>query len=80
MMKFAVNHPKQFDNPKIAWFIGCMQFMSSLMAEFICLMYIATISNTLEIIIKFMAIAKISRVGELYSDSMPSDNKLKAGS
>jgi hypothetical protein len=24
MMKFAVNHPKQFDDPKIAWLVGFM--------------------------------------------------------
>jgi hypothetical protein len=77
MMKFAVNHPKQFDDPKIAWFVGFMQFITSLMSEICCLFYIATIHDTLEVIIKFMAIAKISKVSELYYDSIPSDNKLK---
>jgi hypothetical protein len=47
------------------------------MSEICCLFYIATIHDTLEVIIKFMAIAKISKVGELYFDSMPNDNKLK---
>jgi hypothetical protein len=77
IMKFAANHPLQFDDPKIAWCVGFMQFITSLMAEVCCLFYISTINNTLDVIIKFMAISKISKVGELYSNSMPNDNKLK---
>ena len=57
-----------------------MQFITALLSEICCLYYIASINRTLDVIIKFMAISKISKVGELYSNSMPSENKIKTKS
>jgi hypothetical protein len=77
MMKFATNHPKEFDHPGLAFLIGFMQFSGGLLCEVACLYYLSTIPSTMDVIIKFIALGKIAMIDDMYAAAMPKENKLK---
>lgn len=77
MMKYVSNHPKDFNNPWVAFIIGLMQSMGGLAAEFLCLMYLTNITNTMDTVIKFMALASIAKVDDMYAGALAGDYCLK---
>lgn len=77
MMKFAGNHPKEFNNPWVAFIIGFMQSMGGLAAEVLCLFYLTNITNTMDTVIKFMALASIAKVDDMYAGALAGDYCLK---
>jgi hypothetical protein len=77
MMKYATNHPEEFDHPGLAFLVGFMQFSGGLLCEFACLLYLSTIESTMDVIIKFIALGKIAMIDDMYAAAMPKENKLK---
>jgi len=77
MMKYVSNHAKDFNNPWIAFFIGFMQSMGGLAAEFLCIIYLTSITSTMDTVIKFMALASIAKVDDMYAGALASDYCLK---
>ena len=78
MMKYVTNHPFDFSNPASAFFISLMQFIGGLFAEIACILYLASISVAIDVIIKFVALASIAKVDDIYASALPADgNKIK---
>jgi hypothetical protein len=71
MMKYATNHPKDFDHPTLAFLVGAMQFSGGILCEFACLFYLSTIESTMDVIIKFIALGKIAMIDDMYAAAMP---------
>ena len=77
MMKFSTNHPNKFRLPSIAFSIGFMQFIGGLLCEISCILFLSTQNATIDVIIKFVALAKIAQIDNFYWGAIPADNKLK---
>lgn len=77
MMKFAANHPKEFDQPSLAWLVGLLQLSAGILCEVACMLYLSTIESTMDVIIKFIALGKIAMIDDMYAAAMPKENKLK---
>lgn len=77
MLKYVSNHREDFINPKIAFSIGIMQCFGGLAAEFLCIVYLTSITKCMDTVTKFMALASISKVDDWYSAALTSDYPLK---
>lgn len=77
MMKYSANHSSDFINPKTAFTIGLMQCFGGIAAESLCLLYLTNITNTMDTVIKFMALASIAKVDDWYSGALAGDYVLK---
>lgn len=78
MMKYVINHSKEFSNPGAAFFLCLMQFTGGLFAELACILYLCSMNNAIEIIIRFVALASIAKVDDFYYAALPTDgNKIK---
>ena len=54
-----------------------MQFGGGILCEVACLLFLSTIASTMDVIIKFLALAKISMIDDMYAMAMPKENKVK---
>ena len=77
MMKYVTNQPFEFTNPYAAFLVAFMQTLGGLMAEIWCLVYLCSINETINVIIRFVALANIAKVDNFYADSLPKENKIK---
>jgi len=77
MLKYVSNHRDDFINPKTAFSIGLMQCFGGLAAEFLCIIYLTSITNCMDTVTKFMALASISKVDDWYAGALTSDYPLK---
>lgn len=77
MMKFSTNHPNKFSMPSVAFSIGLMQFIGGFLCEISCILFLSTQNATIDVIIKFVALAKIAQIDNFYWGALPNDNKLK---
>jgi hypothetical protein len=77
MMKYATNHPELFNLPKTAFCIGLMQFIGGLACEFACMFFLSTISKSIDVIIKFIALGSIAKIDDFYASALPEENKVK---
>ena len=77
MMKYVTNQPFEFTNPNAAFLVAFMQTLGGLMAEIWCLVYLCSINETINVIIRFVALANIAKVDNFYADSLPKENKIK---
>jgi len=71
MMKFVVNHENDFRNPSTAFFIGIMQFIGGLGTEVLCIVYLSHLHDTIEIIVRFIALGAIFGINGFYARSLP---------
>jgi hypothetical protein len=71
LMKYATNHPKNFKKPVVAFMIGLMQFIGGIACEIACLIYLSNIESPMETIIRFIAMAKIADIDNLYAAAKP---------
>jgi len=76
-MKYLANHYQDFINPKTAFAIGIMQCFGGLAAEILCIVYLTSITNTMDTVIKFMALASIAKVDDWYAGALQPDYILK---
>jgi hypothetical protein len=76
MMKFASNNSNQFDLPKVAWWVGFMQLLGGFLCEVACIVFLSTINETIDVIIKFLALSSISKIDDFYAAALPAENKV----
>jgi hypothetical protein len=75
MMKYVTNHPFEFMSPGTAFSIACMQFTGGLAAEFFCILYLGNIDMPVDVIIRFVALASIAKVDDIYASALPSSTR-----
>ena len=80
MMKYAINHGKDFSNPFYAFFVAFMQSMGGMAAEIACIIFLCSLTDPIEIIIRFVAFASIGKIDNFYADALPAENKIKKDS
>lgn len=81
MMKYVTNHPFDFSNPSSAFFVALMQTLGGLAAEIACILFLGSIDKAIDVIIKFVALASIAKVDDIYASALPADgNKIKKAS
>lgn len=77
MMKYVTNQPFDFSNPGMAFSVALMQTMGGLAAEIACIVYLGSINKAIDVIIKFVALASIAKVDDIYAAALPTDgNKI----
>jgi hypothetical protein len=76
MMKYAINHPHKFRAPGLAWLVGFLQCISTQMTIICCILFVSTISRTIDVIIKFIALATIAKFDNFYYNSIPWEVKV----
>ena len=55
-----------------------MQTIGGLAAEMACIIYLGSINTAIDVIIKFVALASIAKVDDIYASALPEDgNKIK---
>ena len=77
MMKYSINHAKDFSNPFYAFFVALMQSIGGMFAEIACIIFLCSLSDPINIIIRFIAFASIGKIDNFYADALPAENKIK---
>lgn len=77
MMKYSVNHWNNFRNPKTAFVIGFMQMFGGVATELCCMIYLASITDTINTVIKFIALGNIAKVDDFYAGALAGDYPCK---
>ena len=77
MMKYVTNHAKDFSNPMYAFFVAFMQCIGGLFAEIFCIIFLCSLTNCIDIIIRFVAFASIGKVDNFYAAALSPEYKLK---
>lgn len=77
MMKYTTNHWANFRNPKTAFIIGFMQMFGGIATELCCMIYLASITNTIDTVIKFIALGNIAKVDDFYAGALAGSYPLK---
>lgn len=77
MMKYTCNHWDSFRNPKTAFVIGFMQYFGGVATELCCMIYLASITNTIDTVIKFIALGNIAKVDDFYAGALGGDYPFK---
>lgn len=77
MMKYVTNHPKEFTNSFYAFFVPLMQCLGGLASEIFCIIFLCSLQNPINIIIRFVAFASIGKVDNFYASALSNENKLK---
>ena len=80
MMKYSTNHRSKFVEPNSAFAIGLMQTLGGIAAEFFCIIFLCSLEDPIEIIIRFIAFASIAKVDDFYANALPSGNRVKLAS
>lgn len=76
-MKYVVNHVDDFLSPGCAFFVALMQLVGGFAAEFFCVIYLCSINNPVDVIIRFVALASIAKVDDFYASALPDGNICK---
>ena len=76
MMKYVSNHPFDFVSPAMAFCVGFMQFTGGLGAEIICILYLGSFDNPFHVLLRFIALASIARVDDIYIGALSSTLKI----
>ena len=80
MMKYVTNHSDNFSNPFYAFFVAFMQSIGGLAAEVFCIIFLCSLNDPINIIIRFVAFASIGKVDNFYAAALSPDHKLKKSS
>lgn len=73
VMKYALNHEKEFENPKIVWFIGFMQFVMVITVETINMANICGSDDILDVIMNFIALAIVADFDDFFFKALPNN-------
>ena len=74
-MKYAVNHHNHFNNVHVAFFVAMMQGLSSFMIEFTTILILTSITNTLDVIMRYVSLLAMTNIPRFYYSSLV-DHKL----
>lgn len=77
MMKYVTNHSEKFSNPFYAFFVALMQSLGGLAAEIFCIIFLCSLNDPINIIIRFVAFASIGKIDNFYAAALSPDHKLK---
>ena len=77
MMKYVTNHSKEFSNPFYAFIVALMQCLGGIAAEIFCIIFLCSLANPIDIIIRFIAFSSIGKVDNFYAAALSPDHKLK---
>ena len=77
MMKYVTNHAKSFSNPMYAFMVAFMQCAGGLFAEIFCIIFLCSLTNCIDIIIRFVAFASIGKVDNFYASALSPEYKIK---
>ena len=80
MMKYAVNHYKNFTNPYAAFFIAFLATIIGFIVELNVMIILASMPNILGVVMKYVSLASIQRIPGFYYTSLIEHKLLKAGS
>jgi|APSaa5957512535_1039671.scaffolds.fasta_scaffold200778_2 hypothetical protein len=87
-MKYAINHPLKFrnahkENGRLNYgsiippfFLGFAQTFIGFNVELVVILYLASLTNLMDIVIKFIALSAIARFDDIYAANLR-DNKIK---
>ena len=70
MMKFSVNHYKSFTNVYAAFSIALMWTIISFIIELNCMVIMGTLGNIIDVIMKYVSLAAISKIPRFYYNSL----------
>lgn len=76
MMKYANNHCHEFSSPICAYMLGLMQLTGGVIAEFSTVFYMCSLTNPIDIIIRFMALSQIADVNCIIYRAVPHNNRI----
>jgi hypothetical protein len=76
MMKYSMNHPQEFSNYGLTFFQGFVIFFNSLLVEYMTLLYLSSLTVTIDIIVKQVCMAAIAKVGIFFAAALPASSKL----
>jgi len=76
MMKFVTYHPDQFQFPFIAFIIGLCQLFGGFASEIMCIIFLSSLNNVIDCLIRFMAFGMIAKIDNFYADALCGDNKI----
>lgn len=77
MMKYAVNHYKNFTNPGAAWFFGFIVTMVSICVEFNVMIILTSIPDIINVINKYVSLAAIVNIPRFYYASIREHKMIK---
>lgn len=77
MMKYVTNHGKDFSNPYYAFLVALMQSVGGLLSEIACIIFLCSLNNPIEVIIRLVAFASIGKVDNFYAAALSPEHKLK---
>lgn len=72
-MKFAINHPYLFENPKIAFFASLMKNSTAFLTELLNVFYLLETEDSLDMLANFVALQVISTFPYLMSNGVCSN-------
>lgn len=72
MMKYAVNHHGNFTNPYASFAFGFVQFGIAVVTEIMVMLILTSMPDTTEVVIKFVALARLVKVPEFYMNAVAS--------
>jgi len=75
MMKYAVNHHERFTNPEVAFLMAALHCFVSFLIEFSVILVLLSLTNVLEVIMKYVALSATCNIPRFYYNSLY-DNKL----
>jgi hypothetical protein len=70
MMKYAVNHPENFNNVIPAFFMGLNSTIISLIVEINVMIILSSMPNILGVVMKYVSLAAIANIPRFYYASL----------
>jgi hypothetical protein len=77
MMRYSLNHPYNFSNSNLAFFVGLLCFIQNSCVEFVCIAVILTSFTPLGIVYNFIALQVIAQFDEFVYFSLRNESLKK---
>ena len=77
MMKYINNHPQEFSAPILAFWISFLQFFTGFATELCCMIFLSSLDNAIDVIIRFIALGSIAKVDNFFADALSSCSSFK---
>lgn len=76
MMKYLINHNNDFANPFYAFVVAFLQATTGIAAEVFCILFLCSLQDAINIIWRYVAYGFISRIDNIYAESLDTDHKM----
>lgn len=70
MMKYAVNHPRNFKNVHTGFFMGFLLAFINFLTELTVILVLLSLPNILEVVMKYVSLMAVSNVPRFYFNSI----------